>query len=130
MWGGEKGMSGWEREMMGAVDEVLIPDWLTTPADRAKWLTLSDRDRSDWARAHGSAVASSAAAAAAEAAGHAQEQVQALEEAYSSLKASLPASAPSPIPDRRWMLWAGGAALVGYLVLRRGGRKVKKVHRK
>lgn len=126
MW--QKGMSGWEREMMGDVDQVAIPDWLTNPADRAKWLTLSDRDRSDWARAHGSAAAGSAAAAAAEAAGQTSQEVQALQEAYSSLKASIPASVASAIPDRRWMLWAGGAVLVGYLVLRRG--KKRKVHRK
>jgi hypothetical protein len=130
MWG--QALSGWERERIAGPDDgdlgaVVIPDWLTDPADRAKWLTLSLRDRSDWARAHGSAAAGAAGARAAEAIGHQNEQVQALEEAYSSLKASLPAAIPSATPDRRWMLWAGGAALVGYLVLRRGKkRKVAK----
>ncbi|HEX6827198.1 MAG TPA: hypothetical protein VF077_12845 [Nitrospiraceae bacterium] len=135
MWG--QALSGWERERISGPDDlevagvvmgVEIPDWLPDAESRAKWLTLSLRDRSDWARAHGSAAAGAAGARAAEELGHKNEQVQALEEAYSSLRASIPASAPSPIPDRRWMLWAGGAVLVGYLVLRRG--KKKKVARK
>lgn len=110
MWG--KGMSGWEREMMEGPSP---PPGLT------------DAELSDWARAQGAGAAAHASVMAAESAGQTAEQVTALEEAYSSLKASLPASVAT-IPDRRWMLWAGGAVVVGYLVLRR--RKRRKVARK
>lgn len=114
-------------------DPVAVPDWLTDPEDRARWLTVSDRDRSDWAAAHGRAVAGGISAAAAEAAGKDRERVQALEMALASKIADVNAGWDSrPLAPARhtWMIWAGAAAL-GFLVLRRGrparlARKVRK----
>lgn len=115
-------MSGWERERIRMGDPV-IPDWLTDPAQRQKWLSISDAERSDWARAHGTAVASSAGAAAAEREGEIAERVQALVHAYDSRIADIPASVPIVRRNYAWVPWALAAGVGGYLLLRRPRRR-------
>lgn len=105
---------------MGAIE---IPDWLTDPKDRARWLEISDADRSDWARAHGTAVASSAGAAAAEREGEIAERIQALVHAYDSRLADIAASVPVERRNYAWVPWALAAGVGGYFLLRRKRRK-------
>lgn len=115
----------WYMPMHG--EAVSVPDWLTDPADRAKWLTLSDRDRSDWARAHGSAVASSSSAAAAEAAGRKAAEAREQAQAAAMQKASDAAAARAGYPVKPWyqrrgVLIAGGVG-AGVLILILATRK-------